>query len=128
MIYSCDNCGDEIKTELHGHPMEEQQDKPSYQIGNGLALWGLWGGYGMFSDDMRVLLGDKEPPPTLLCHDCSAKVFRAIPNAVPSPSRTITKLPDGSLLYADLDEGGLHPYEEYPCCEWGWRGDRGDVR
>ncbi len=62
---------------------------------NGLILT-LQGWYGGFTDNCF----DKQPDSLLLCHDCAAKVFDAVP--------------------ALAKRRGLHPSDNKRCCNYWW--------
>jgi hypothetical protein len=95
-VVTCDGCGETTVC-------TQQEHLPDY----GWALpYEQFGYYGGFTDEIEVLLGQRETNLAILCHDCVVKVLNALP----------------MLANKIAPDDGHHPYEgETPCCKWAWK-------
>jgi hypothetical protein len=89
----CDECGTQIKVS----GANENHIQTELGFANNMG-----GGYGEFIDafDLDTYV--------VLCHDCTATMFAAIPNVA-------------NRWIARMGTKGWHPYEgDTPCCPFGW--------
>lgn len=97
---NCSECGAIVKAVF-----PTKSETGYFQVDRGLCL-DLTGHYGGFNDDIRAMFGD-EPRYAILCHDCSLRVFQALPN--------FTKNGLGMNHPAEFGGGA--------CCEYGYDPD-----
>jgi hypothetical protein len=98
----CDGCGGTYAVDFPNSELPERGwSLPYYDFGY----------YGGFSDNIDYLVGDSEPKPWRICHDCVLAIFSVLPAL-------------GKSLRV-----GQHPCEdETPCCKWAWKfGDEGTL-
>lgn len=92
---TCHECGSPVPLVLAADT--PRIGKEYAQVSNGLCI-DLGGHYGGFND----AIGFAERW-TILCHDCSVKLYETFPNAT-----------------GKYDGFGLHPYSGEKCCRFGW--------
>ena len=113
-VVVCDNCGEEA-------PATQQKSLPD----NG---WWLpfehFGYYGGFTDEMDVLIGQREGDALIICHDCVKRMLYFLPGIA-------GKMRKGNHPNMNTGHEFQHPLDIEPCCEWCWtsvRNGRGPVQ
>lgn len=100
---TCDNCGEEVGA-------SQQKSLPD----NG---WWLpfehFGYYGGFTDEIEVLMGQRDGDALVICHDCVVRMLHVLPGIA-------SKMRKGNHINTNRGNEFQHPLDIAPCCEWCW--------